>query len=109
MEARARGRRPLSSWFRLGALVVGACFALDVEPAAAQSGGRIIFFEGFNGRASPVNVHRALRGDGTTVGDLPEVPVTQLGRFTLNGDGSRVASANVRGLFVANARFEHEI
>jgi WD40 repeat protein len=109
MEACARVRRPLFMCFRYSLLVLGMCAVVQAAPAAAQSGGRIIFFEGFNGRDSPFNGHRAMSGDGSTVRDLPEVPVTQLGRFTLNADGSRVAFANVHGLFATNARFADPI
>ena len=94
---------------RCCALVLGIFFVLNVAPAAAQSGGRIIFFEGFNGRDSAFNGHRVMSGDGSTIRDLPEIPVTQLGRFTLNRDGSRVAFANPQGLFSANARFGERI
>ena len=90
---------------RCCALVLGIFFVLNVAPAAAQSGGRIIFFEGFNGRDSAFNGHRVMSGDGSAIRDLPEIPVTQLGRFTLNQDGSRVAFATPQGLFSANARF----
>jgi WD40 repeat protein len=94
---------------RCCAIVLGIFFAMQVAPAAAQSGGRIIFFEGFNGRDSAFNGHRAMSGDGSTIRDLPEIPVTLLGHFTLNRDGSRVAIADLQGLFSANARFEERM
>jgi hypothetical protein len=105
MEAPAPGRRPLSARFGLGALVLGACLVLQVAPATAQSGGRIIFYEGFNDRDSSFNGHRVMSGDGSTVRDLPEVPLRQFGNFALNRDGSRVAFLEREGLFAGNARF----
>jgi hypothetical protein len=85
--------------------LLGLIFVLQAAPADAQSGGRIIFYEGFNNRDSSFNGHRVMSGDGSTVRDLPGVPLGLFGRFALNRDGSRVAFATREGLFAGNARF----
>jgi hypothetical protein len=94
---------------RLFLVVLAVLMLPPIAQAHAQTGGRIIFFEGFNGRDSAFNGHRVLSGDGRVVRDLPEIPVTQLGRFVLNRDGTRVAWGFRTEIYAANARFRQRV